>query len=345
MEDTRKKMVDMSEQDFYEVLGVSPKESAPEPVQTPVATAQEPAETTREEAGAPESVASAPEGSESATEFTEDQASAEETGAESGGEGEKEPTAGRGGKKQEMPPEQRREFAARRRREEQQAAISKAVSDAIAVERERQKTELDALLRDSGLTDSVTGKPVTNLEELKAWKQGYDAAKLKQDLKDGNLTPETIEKIISESPSMQQMKQLLERDQQARRESEEAAAKAKIDGEIQEIHRLDPSINSLKDLTEMPAAKEFYEYVRRGNTFLDAFYLVNRKSLTQAAAEAAKQQTMNAARSKDHLQTSGTSRGAGAVSVPKEEMELFKLLNPNTTEAEIQAYYNKSKGG
>lgn len=142
---------------------------------------------------------------------------------------------------------------------------------------------------------------------------------------------------------MQKVKELLEREEKARRESEAEAQRAQIEAELKEIHRLDPSINTTEDLLKMPAAKEFYAYVRRGNTLVDAFYLANRERLAAAAAETARQQTMSASRSKDHLQSSGASRGAGADSVPAEEMQLFKLLNPTATEVEIQKYYNRSR--
>lgn len=131
--------------------------------------------------------------------------------------------------------------------------------------------------------------------------------------------------------------------EKVRRERDEAAAKETIEAELREIHRLDPSVSTAEDLLKMPSAREFYEYVRRGNTFLDAFYLANRSRLTAAAAETARQQAMNASRSKDHLHPAGFSRGAGADSVPAEEMRYFKLLNPNASEAEIQKYYNRSR--
>lgn len=233
----------------------------------------------------------------------------------------------------------RADAAARRRRQETQAAIDRA----LEAEREKHRSELDAFFQAAGLKNTITGAPITNMDEFHAWKRAFDTAKLQNDLRDGKLTPEGLEQAISSSPSMRRMKQLLERDEQARRESGMAAAQAKIDAELREIHALDPSIRTAEDLLNMPAAKEFYEYVRRGNTFLDAFYLANRERLTQAAAEAAKQQAMNAARSKDHLHPAGASRGAGASSVPSEELELFRLLNPNATEAEIQSYYNKTK--
>ena len=241
------------------------------------------------------------------------------------------------------PDEQRKEHAAQRRRQEQQDAINQAVNDALAKEKERSKAEWAAFFEKANLKNTLTGKPITTLDEFNTWAADFETAKLERDLKAGKLTPEGLEKAISNAPAMQRMREIIERDEAAKRESDEAAAKAKIDAELQEIHKLDPSINETADLLKMPNAKEFYEYVRKGNSFIDAYYLANRERLAAATAEAAKQQTMNAARSKDHLQPTGATRGTGASSVPADEMEMFKLLNPNATEAEIQAYYNKSK--
>lgn len=232
----------------------------------------------------------------------------------------------------------RADAAARRRRQETRDAIDRA----LAAEREKHKAEMNALFQAAGLKNTVTGTPITNMEELSAWKQASDTAHIHRDLEDGKLTPEGLDQAISNSPVMRRIMELVERGETARRERDMAAAQARIDTELQEIHALDPSIRTTEDLLSMPAAKEFYEYVRKGNTFLDAFYLANRQRLTREAAEAARQQTMNAARSKDHLHPAGTSRGSGASAVPAEELALFKLLNPEATEAEIQAYYNRS---
>ena len=65
--------------------------------------------------------------------------------------------------------------------------------------------------------------------------------------------------------------------------------------------------------------------------------------IAQQQAEAAKQQAMRNASSKDHLKGSGHARGAGASPVPADEMALFRKFNPDATEAEIQAFYNNYK--
>lgn len=337
----------MTESQVFEALGLTPGGDSGNTPEVAAPAGQEQAGTPSGEGGKEQAAAgSAPD--ENKTAAPEDkEAGTPDGGASSGGaevDGgseetpNRDPEASSDGEKRV-----RAAAAARRRQQEKQAAIDRAVSDALTREREAHKAEMDAIFQAAALKNTITGTPITNMDEFNTWKQTFAAAKLQQDLKAGGLTPEGLEQAISNSPVIQRMKEIIERDAAARRESDAAAAKAKIDAELQEIHKLDPSINTTEDLLNMPAAKEFYEYVRKGNTFLDAFYLANRQRLTEAAAESARQQTMNAARSKEHLRPAGTSRGAGAAAVPAEEMELFKLLNPKATEAEIQTYYNKTK--
>lgn len=349
-------MPGMEEQQIYEALGVAPAQpegegakaqevaapaaqpmngTAAQPAGNAGRAAQEPTTPTGEGAKEQEPATPAPEGTTPAS----DPAPAPE-----GQKAETEPQQDERAKEgAALTDEQRKEYAAQRRRQEQQDAINAAVNDALAREKERSKAEWADFFKKANLKNTLTQQPITNLEEFNDWAAAFEAAKLQQDLKAGKLTPEGLEKAISNNPVMQRMKEITERDEAARRESDMAAAKAKIDAELLEIQKLDPSIKDTHDLLTMPNAKEFYEYVKIGNSFIDAFYLANRERLAARTAEAAKQQTMNAARSKDHLNATGTARGAGASTVPAEEMEMFKLLNPNATDAEIQAYYNKTK--
>ena len=235
--------------------------------------------------------------------------------------------------------QQRHENAARRRREEQQQAIDEALQQ----ERERARQEWTSFFSKAGLRNTLTNKPINTLEDFNEWYEAFEQAKLSRELQEGKLTQEGLNKAISEHPAVKKMQESLDRERDTARQNNEAAARAKIDAELKEIHEMDPSINGVEDLLKMPNAKEFSEYVRKGNNFIDAYYLANRERLAEKTAQAAKQQAMNAARSKDHLNATGNARGAGAASVPAEEMELFRLFNPTASEAEIQAYYNKSR--
>jgi hypothetical protein len=240
----------------------------------------------------------------------------------------------------EQPEEQRREQAAQRRRQEQQAAIDAAV----AAERDRTGKELADFFAGARLTNTITGAPITNMDEFHTWRMAYEAAQLQTDLQAGKLTPESLNKAIAGNPVIKQAEEVIRRGAEEQRRQELAAMQARVDAEIAEIGKLDPAIKSVGDLMAMPNAPQFYEYVKRGNSFTDAFYLANRDKLAASAAAAAKQKALNDARSKDHL-TPPAARGSGALSVPPDEMALFKLLNPKATDAEIQSYYNKSKSG
>ena len=334
-------MSEFTEQQVYEALGLGEKEQEPaapapgaqetEPQAEPMTGGekeQEPAApASQEEPAAQEE----PEGTPAEQE-PEGEGAAEEP--------EEQPDKGAG---QQMTEEQRKENAARRRREETQAAIDKAVQDAVKAEQDKSKAEMEAFFAAAALKNTITGKPITNMEEFNEWKQAFDAAKLQRDLKAGKLTPEGIQKVIEQTPAMKQVQQIVQKQEEAAKRQNEAAAKARVDAEIAEIHKLDPTISEVKDLLKMPKAKEFYDLVKKGNSFLDAFRLANYDRLTAAAADAARQQAMNNARSKDHLTATGGQRGTGAAQVPPDEMAMFRLLNPGATDEAIQAYYNKQK--
>lgn len=250
---------------------------------------------------------------------------------------------GQEGEPAQQTKQQRAENAARRRREEQQAAIDAAVKKAVEGERARSKGQMDAFFAKAGLKNTVTGKPITTMEEFDAWRADYDAAKLQKDLKAGKLTPEALRSAVEQTPAIQALKKQQEQQAAEAEQRRQAEAKARVDAELAEIHKMDPTINTVEDLLSMPSAKAFYDLVRKGNSFLDAFRLANFDRLQTARAEAARQQAMNNARGKDHLTGTGTPQGTGAATVPADEMRAFKLFNPTATEAEITAWYNKHK--
>lgn len=310
-----------TEQQLYDALGVGAKE--PE-VAEPAKAAQEPTEE-----GARE-----PETAEPAEEGTEAQ---EPTGAKA----EPEETTPAG----QQTEEQRREMAAQRRREEQKAAIDAAVQKARGEEQQRSKAEMDDFFSKAGLKNTITGEPIRNIEEFRSWKESYDAAKLQEDLKAGRLTPESLDAAIQKSPAVQKAEEILRRSEEAERAAEEAKAQAEINEQISEIGKLDPSIKTVRDLLTMPKAKEFYEYVKRGNNYLDAYYLATRGEREAKMAEAGRQQALANARSKDHLTASSTGRSDAQPSVSAEDMAMFRLFNPDCTEAQVQAYMKKKTGG
>ena len=225
------------------------------------------------------------------------------------------------------------------------ALIDAAVQKAREEEQQRSKAEMDDFFSKAGLKNTITGEPIRNIEEFRSWKESYDAAKLQEDLKAGRLTPESLDAAIQKSPAVQKAEEILRRSEEAERAAEEAKAQAEINEQISEIGKLDPSIKTVRDLLTMPKAKEFYEYVKRGNNYLDAYYLATRGEREAKMAEAGRQQALANARSKDHLTASGTGRSDAQPSVSAEDMAMFRLFNPDCTEAQVQAYMKKKTGG
>lgn len=250
-------------------------------------------------------------------------------------EGDQEEPGGR-----EQTREERRENAARRRRQERQAEINDAVAQAIQQERQRQETAMKEFFAKAGLKNTVSGKPITTMEEFDAWREEYEAAKLQRELKAGKLTPESLKRAIGEHPAVKKAQELLRQQEERERGAGMEAARKRAEQDLAEIRKLNPDIKEMRDLLTMPKAREFREFVRRGNSFLDAYYLANREELERATAEKARQKALLDTRGKDHLRET-RGRGSGAVSVPPEVKAEYLAFNPGATEAEIQAHYNR----
>lgn len=318
--------MNFTEQQVYEALGLGEK------VQEPAKPAEQGTEQPAEKPAEAEQVTEVPA----------------EPEAQAGGEPNPAEKPEEGAKQQVMPPEQRRENAARRRQEEQRIAIDRAVQEAVQKEREKTSAEMQDFFAKAGLKNTVTGQPITNMEEFRAWNEQFNRAKLERELKEGKLTPEGLETAIGSHPAIKQAQQLAT-DRQAQEQAKKAdEIKARIDAEVAEIHKLDASINSLEDLLRAPYGQELYAMTQRGYSIKDAHFLLNHDRLEQAKLEAARQQAMAGARNKDHLTGTGTPRGGGAISVPSSDLAMFRQFNPGASDAQIQEYYNKymkAKGG
>lgn len=338
----------MDENEIFEALGVEPEQSQGENEPS----AAEPEAQENESQTGNENQAGQGDGGQEAQPAPETGGKEQEAAEPApGGNNGQEPAGDQDGQKpQEQSEEERRENAARRRRLEQQEAIDRAVQEAVARERESFQKERERFYQSAGLKNTLTGEIITSDEEFRAWKSAFDAQRIAEDLKKGELTPEAISRAVSDSPAVKRLEELAEQEearakeaQETRRREEEAKARERIDAEIAEIHRMDPSINGVEDLLRMDGADRFRGYVQRGNTFLDAYYLTNREKLARQQAQAAQRQAQEAARSKDHLKSLAKPAGTGAKSVPRADMELFRLFNPDATESEIQSYYNRQQ--
>lgn len=351
----------METNEIFGYLGVAPESDDGQPGQGGTADPQG-------QSGAAANVQEQPagelsQGAGSTTPTASQRAQGEQGGQASSGQVEQQEGAMAGGRPA-MSPEQRARNAQRRRQQETQAAVQRALQE----ERQRQEQNLADIFREIGLRDSK-GQPITNVEELRSWKQAVDLARVQKELKSGTLSADGLSALVREAlrqsgqiqtgsaPTAGQKQDGVSERPTAeaggqtgspggqQRNQERQVTQEQVDQELAEIHRLDPSVETLEDIMGMDTRDAFVAAVRRGNSFLDAFRLANfdrlQESRRQETAQRAAQAERNRTRSKEHMTATGT-RGEGSVAVPAETLELYRQLMPKATDAEISAHYNKT---
>jgi predicted enzyme involved in methoxymalonyl-ACP biosynthesis len=245
-----------------------------------------------------------------------------------------------------MPKEERARQARLRREREQKAAVDAAVQKALAEERERNEREMGEALEALGITNRYRDNaPIKTRAELAQWRQDQKDAQLSQRLKSGQLTREDLQHATETSPEMQKMQEKvrqLEAREQARMRQ---AAEQQIQSELAEIRKLNPSVQSIKDVLEMPTGKEFSRLVQERNmTFLEAYKLANQDQMQQMQAVAAQEAAARNYHSKDHMLAIG-SRGGEGISVPKGTMDFYHRFRPELTDDQIRADYARQVKG
>lgn len=334
-------MAEMTEAKIYEALGLE----MPKP--DTGANAQEPAEpvqtqdnnTSSIEGGNGQDVAEPAAGDDNTASGIQSEPEPEDMNPEG--------DSGADGNNQPQTLEERHANAARRRQQEQQHAVDAAVAAARQEEQTKAAAAIKDLFEKTGMKNTITGEPITSMEELQAWQRDMRKAQIEKDLKAGKITPEVLNQMIEDHPMVQKANEISQQQETAQTQQAQAEARARIEGEIAEIGKMDPTIKSVQNLLDMPKAKEFYAYVQKGYSFLDAYKLTHFEEITQRSAEAARQQAQAAARSKEHLTVTGNPRNAGAATVPAAEMQLYRMLNPGASEADIQKHFNnyQKRGG
>lgn len=312
--------------DYYALFGVpAPKEG--ENVQEPAEpvgvseesgeNVQEPAEPAREETQEPES--NGPETQEGGQ--AENGENAENGSDDSEGEG-----------KPQSAEERRRQAAARKERETQKR--QNELQAAIERERQKAKEEKNALVADVmklvGMK-TKSGEPVQTLEQYEQLMTEQKQARLERDLKAGKLSVEGLQQAIAGMP---QVREALENAKKAEERANSETFTARREMELAEIRKINPEIQSLDDILKMETGKKFAEAVGKGNSFIDAYFLANREDMLRKQREAGRQAARNEASGKSHMQAT-SQEARGSVPVTDRDRKLYRLFNPEMTDAEI----------
>ncbi|MDR3149663.1 MAG: hypothetical protein LBT88_06615 [Oscillospiraceae bacterium] len=195
----------------------------------------------------------------------------------------------------------------------------------------------EELLANLGLENPATGRPVKTAADY----QMYLQATMQARLENGEVTVDEINKLVEQHPEVQRARQAAAQMQEERINAMRAAESKRFLDDFGEITKLDPeikSIDNLKSLASYPQILAELQNQKRPN-ILAAFKAVEADRLAERARTAQREHSAMLHKSKSHL-TATKARGQGLKSVPRDELEMFRALNPDATTDEITNYYN-----
>lgn len=216
----------------------------------------------------------------------------------------------------------------------------------------RRKAEYDAKLKYDAQIDAYnkkiqsafgnlqnpkTGKPVQSIDDYINAVQAQNRAAIEGQMKEKGIDPQLIENMIRTSPEIIQAQQILEQNQKAE-------ADRMLEQDLKAVSAIDPSIQSMDDLSKHESFQTVLGYVNNGLNLVDAFKLANYESLTSKKSEAAKQAAINAAKSTSHMTatSSGNSGGEELVDIPGNEIATWREYFPGISDSELKKKYNET---
>ncbi len=211
------------------------------------------------------------------------------------------------------------------------AAIRRKAEEEAAAKAQKQMDESFAALN---MTNPYTGKAIKSKADFDEYAIASHKEKKDAVLEQTGWTDEQLQAFIDEQPDVKAAKaerQSMERERQQR----------ELETQLTEVAKLDPSVKTLEDLQKQDNYADIYNLVvRKGLSISEAYKLANFDKLSSARASSAAKQAERNAKGKEHLQPT-SQRGEGSVSVPQDVKDMYRVLMPQATDAEITAHYNK----
>lgn len=196
-----------------------------------------------------------------------------------------------------------------------------------------------------GRNNPYTGKPITTKADYDQYLRDREKAEADEKakaalerIKDSNMDAETFEAMLANTEIGKQFRRTAETAKRIEEENHRQAIDRMIAEDIAEIAKYDPTVKDVDTLKATAKGKQIAERVNSGRfTWLEAWKLENFDAISNARSEATKQAAMNAAASKDHLQSTA-QRGSGEVEIPRDVQETFNIMGITDAEEQRTAY-------
>lgn len=198
-----------------------------------------------------------------------------------------------------------------------------------------------------GKVNPYTGTVINNREDYEAYRNAYAqsqqnaaTANLYGRIQNGTATADefnafiqsAVQRALMSSPDLQRARAAADRAEQAERQAREDAGRSRLQADIDALNKEYPSCNikTIADIKD-PA---MVDYIRKGLTVSDAYYLTHRQEIAKSQQAAAKQAVINQTAGKAHLKTTAGTAAEDS-GVTEEMIAEFKPFFPNATRKEL----------
>jgi hypothetical protein len=202
----------------------------------------------------------------------------------------------------------------------------------------RQAAEIDAIYAKQfgNYTNPETGQPIRSARDYAEAMAAQQRMQARQQLQENNIDPNLIDNMIANSPVVRQA-------EAAMAELNNTRAQQQIERDIEEVLRLDPSINSKDELMADPSFDQVLQKVQSGMNLVDAYKIVNFDRLSNSKTAAARQAAINQVKGQSHLANgNGITTPDSGEDIPASMIEDFKDMFPDKSMKELKALYNRT---
>ena len=245
----------------------------------------------------------------------------------------------------EVQDEEQSEEQPNTQQEQPRVDLERARQSAEAV---RKRMAYEQAVREAiGKVNPYTGAVINNREDYEAYRNAYAqsqqnaaTANLYGRIQNGTATADefnafiqsAVQRALMSSPDLQRARAAADRAEQAERQAREDAGRSRLQADIDALNKEYPSCNikTIADIKD-PA---MVDYIKKGLTVSDAYYLTHRQEIAKSQQAAAKQAVINQTAGKAHLKTTAGTAAEDS-GVTEEMIAEFKPFFPNATRKEL----------
>lgn len=206
------------------------------------------------------------------------------------------------------------------------------------------QARIDAIYEDifRGQMNPHTGQPIRSEADYVAYRQAEREQQRSEALRGAGVDPEALKGMVEEAvkPLREQVQKQSLTGMSEMAKTVNRQAEAVIRQSVENIRaQYGAEVQSVQDILALPTGRAFSEYVKKGLSLEDAYYLANRESADKHRMAAAKQAGINQAAGKRHMRSPERAAGELPYTATAEEAAAYREMMPEATDAEINAAY------